>query len=271
MSDSYSNFYETSNLFHGAMMHVMGTRLDALILHPDKNVSMQCWIDIENEIARLNKLFNKFDSSSEIYHINQSASHSPVPVKDELWAILVDCRQYHAMTLGYFDISLKDFNQVVLDSKARTVFFQNQDIQLDLGGYAKGYALEKIRDILLPKGIDCALINFGNSSVLALGSHPYGDNWPIGIEDPYNPQNTLGIVELKDNTLSTSGNMPSHTNHILDPHTGNYSEVRKIVSVKTINAIDAEVLSTSLMIAPDEVIPEITSNFVLDEYLSFNL
>lgn len=271
MSDSYSNFYESSNLFHGAMVHVMGTRLDALILHPDKNISMQCWLEIENEVFRLSKLFNKFDKESELYVVNRQAAYSPVSVKDELWSVLVDCRQYHAMTLGYFDISLKDFNQVLLDSKRHTVFFQNQDIQLDLGAYAKGYALEKIRDILLPKGINCALINFGNSSVLALGSHPFGDNWSIGIEDPYNPQNTLGIVELKDNTLSTSGNMPSHTKHILDPHTGTYSEVRKIVSVKSINAIDAEVLSTSLMIAPDEAAKEITSNFVIDEYLSFIL
>ena len=153
MSDSYSDFYESSNLFHGAMMHVMGTRLDALILHPGKNVSMQCWIEIENEIFRLNKLFNKFDKESELYAVNQHAAHSPVPVNDELWSVLVDCRQYHAMTLGYFDISLKDFKQVLLDSRRHTVFFQDQDIQLDLGAYAKGYALEKIRDILQTKGI----------------------------------------------------------------------------------------------------------------------
>ena len=133
MSDSYSNFYESSNLFHGAMMHVMGTRLDALILHPDKNVSMQCWIEIETEIFRLSKIFNKFDKESELYAVNRQAVHSPVSVKDELWSVLVDCRQYHAMTLGYFDISLKDFNQVLLDSKRHTVFFSGSGYSIGSG------------------------------------------------------------------------------------------------------------------------------------------
>ncbi|MBK5720985.1 FAD:protein FMN transferase [Dysgonomonas sp. Marseille-P4677] len=249
----------------------MGTRLDALIVNPNKNVSMQCWLDIEAEVSRLSKLFNKFDENSELYTINKQAAHSPLFVSDELWSVFIDCKRYHSMTLGYFDISLSNYTKVSLDSVKQTVFFQDEGIQLDLGAFGKGYALERIRNILLLNKINCALINFGNSSVLALGSHPFGDSWPIGIEDPYNPQNTLGVVELKDSTLSTSGNMPSHTKHILDPHTGVYSEVRKIVSVKASNAVDAEVLSTSLMIAPEDTITAITSSFVVDEYLLFNL
>jgi len=249
----------------------MGTRLDVVIVGPNKNTSMICWEKIENETLRLSGLFNKFEEKSELYAVNQHASHSPYRVSDELWTVLTDCKQYHNMTSGYFDISLKDYNQVVLDVKKQTVFFQDEQIQLDLGAYAKGYALEKIRGILFSQNVSCALINFGNSSVLALGTHPYGDHWPIGIEDPYNPQTTLGIVELVDNTLSTSGNTPSHTKHILDPHTGTYTEIRKIVSVKTVNAIDAEVLSTTLMIIPDELIKSVLSNFIIDEYFVFDL
>ncbi|MDU1892413.1 MAG: FAD:protein FMN transferase [Dysgonomonas sp.] len=270
-SNSFSEFYESSNLFHGSLMHAMGTRLDVIIVGPDKNISMICWEKIENEICRLSHLFNKFDERSELYKINQKAGHSPVRVGNELWTVLMDCKQYFNMTSGYFDISLKDYNQVILDIKKQTVFFQDGQIQLDLGAYAKGYALEKIRDILNDQKVDCALVNFGNSSVLALGSHPHGDYWPIGIEDPYNPQNTLGIVELVDNTLSTSGNMPSHAKHIFDPHTGTYTEAKKIVSVKAVNAIDAEALSTTLMIIPDELVKSVLSNFILDEYLSFDI
>lgn len=270
-SNSYSEFYESSNLFHGSLMHAMGTRLDVIIVEPDKNTSMICWERIEEEISRLSLLFNKFDERSELFTVNQKAAQSPVAVSNELWTVLIDCKQYFNMTSGYFDISLKDYNQVILDAKKRTVYFKDEQIQLDLGAYAKGYALEKIRNILHDQYVSCALINFGNSSVLALGSHPHGDYWPIGIEDPYNPENTLGIVELVDNTLSTSGNMPSHTKHILDPHTGTYTEARKIVSVKAVNAIDAEVLSTTLMIIPDELASSVLSNFIVDEYLSFDL
>jgi len=249
----------------------MGTRLDVIIVGPDKNTSMICWESIMHEIFRLSRLFNKFDKESELYAINLQAGNAPVKVSKELWSVFADCKQYHNITSGYFDISLKDYNQVILDANKQTVYFQDKQIQLDLGAYAKGYALEKIRDILFSMHLDCALINFGNSSVLALGSHPYGDYWPIGIEDPYNPQTTLGVVELRDSTLSTSGNMPSHTKHILNPHTGDYTEVRKIVSVKTANAIDSEVLSTTLMIIPDELIKSVLSNFIVDEYQTFEL
>lgn len=270
-SNSYSEFYESSKLFHGSLMYAMGTRLDAVIVGPEKDLSMICWEMITKEIARLSQLFDRYDERSELYKINQNAGRIPCHVNDELWSVLIDCKRYHNITAGYFDISLTDYNKVILDAKAKTVFFQDEHIQLDLGAYGKGYALEKIRTILLDKKVNCALINFGNSSVLALGSHPHGDYWPIGIEDPYNPQTMLGVVELKDNTLSTSGNMPSHTNHILDPHTGNYTDIRKVVSVKTTNAIDAEVLSTTLMIIPDELAKSVLLNFILDEYLLFDL
>lgn len=270
-SNSYFNFYESSNLFHGSLMHAMGTRLDVIIVGADKNISMMCWERIMDEVFRLSQLFNKFDKESELYAVNLKANDVAYKVSDELWSVLLDCKRYHNMTSGYFDVSLKDYNKVVLDVKRQTVYFEDDEIQLDLGAYAKGYALEKIRDILLSFHIHCALINFGNSSVLALGTHPYGDYWPIGIEDPYNPQVTLGVVELRDNTLSTSGNMPSHTKHIFNPHTGIYTEVRKIVSVKTANAVDSEVLSTTLMILPDELVKTVLSNFIVDEYLSFDL
>lgn len=270
MTTSYSNFYESSSLFHGSMMHAMGTRLDVLIVGPTKDISSACWEDIENEIKQLSLLYNKFDESSELYKVNNNARKSPVQVGNQLWSILSECKQYHAMTNGYFDISLKDYNQVILDYDKKTIYFNDDSIQLDLGAYGKGYALERIRPILQKYNIDCALVNFGNSSVLAVGSHPHGDSWPIGVENPTNPQETLGVIELRDCSLSTSGNMPSHTSHIVNPHTGDYSDEKKLISIKTFNAIDAEVLSTSLVIAPNEEASSITSNFIVDEFYSFS-
>ncbi len=271
MTDSYSNYYQSSKMLHGTLTYIMGTQLDALLIGASEQEAIDCWGDIETEIYRLDKLFNKFDEDSKLSAVNRYAVHSPFQIDDELWSVMLDCKQYHYLTKGYFDISLKDFDQVVLDAENHSVFIHNKEIQLDLGGYAKGYALEKIRGILLDKKIYCALINFGNSSVLAIGSHPHGNTWSIGINDPYNPEKILGTIELKDSTMSTSGNMPSHSKHILDPHTGAYQEARRVVSVKSNNAIDAEVLSTTLMIAPDQIVKEIISNFQLDQYLFFDL
>lgn len=270
MMESDTNYYEASDLFHGSIMHAMGTRLDVLIVGLPQFEAVACWEEMEAEIERLSKLYNKFDEASELYTVNEHASKMPIPVEGELWKILTDCKQYHAMTCGYFDISLKDYNKVVLDASKRTVFFQDPSIQLDLGAFGKGYALESLRPILEKHTVNCALLNFGNSSVMAIGSHPHGDSWSIGVEKPTSPQEVLGVVELRDCSMSTSGNMPTHSSHIVDPHTGVYSSENKLVSIKTFSAVDAEVLSTSLVIAPDDMASEITANFIVDEYYSFS-
>lgn len=268
---SYSNYYEFSMLLHGSLMNIMGTRLDALLIGAEQTESLQIWSELEKEVKRLDKMLNKYDEESELAAINRQAAHYPVSVNDELWTILVDCQRYHQLSLGYFDISLKDFRSVVLDEANHSVCFQYDAIQLDLGGYAKGYALERIRTILMAHGIIRAFLNFGNSSVLALGSHPHGENWAIGINDPSHPNKTIGTIELYNNTLSTSGNMPQHQEHIINPHTGIYSRERKIVTIAAKNAIDAEVLSTALMVAGEELAQEIVSHFNIDKYLVFNL
>jgi thiamine biosynthesis lipoprotein len=267
----YSNYYESSKLMHGSIMNIMGTRLDALLIGAERAESMLIWSEIEAEVKRLDKMLNKYDKDSEVSNVNKKAEYFPVSVNDELWTILIDCRRYFHLTLGYFDISLKDFSSVLLDENNQTVFFNRKSVQLDLGGYAKGYALEKIRNILMTHGIAQAFINFGNSSVLALGSHPHGENWTLGINNPYQPKETVGIIELHNNTISTSGNMPQHTEHIINPFTGVYSKDRRILSIVAKNAIEAEVLSTALMIAEEKVTQAILSHFNIDRYLSFSL
>lgn len=264
-------FYESSNLLHGSLPYIMGTRLDALILNVGEAEAKAIWERMSGEIIRLDGLLNKFDPESELSFINRQAYETPVPVCDELWNILLDCELYHKLSLGYFDITLKDFRQIYLDKEEHTLRFLEEGIQLDLGGYAKGYALEKIRDILQREKCFQALINFGNSSILGLGTHPYGENWSIGIPNPYILQENLGTMLLKNTAMSTSGNMPTHAKHILDPHTGLYSEKRRVVSVSSANAIEAEILSTTLMVADKENIPEILSHFQINQYLLFDL
>jgi len=267
---TYSNYYEKSTLFHGSLIIVMGTRLDALLIGQPENQSQLIWTEIEKEVKRLDAILNKFDENSELAVINRQALHSPVTVSNELWTILLDCKRYHRLTLGYFDISLHDFSEVKLNEANHSVCFINQELQLDLSGYAKGYALEKIRFILIAHEITQAFINFGNSSVLALGSHPHGENWLVGITDPYSNK-TVGTMELKDNAMSTSGNMPNHQQHIINPLTGIYSNAKKIVSLTCKNAIDAEVLTTALMVADEEKTEAILSNFEIDKHLIFNI
>lgn len=264
MSDSFSKYYPAENMLHGAIEPIMGTRLDVILLGINFNNLDSCWKYIVVEVNRLSELFNKFDYNSELAYINRQAKRAKVSVSDELWLVLTECKRYHKLTKGYFDISQKNYDKVKLFEDSRSVFFADK-LQLDLGAYAKGYTLEKVRLILQNHQIESALINFGNSSVLGLGTHPYGDCWSIDIPNPFDQENVIGNTNLKNETLSVSGNTPKHSKHIINPFTGEYFKSKKIAVIKTLNAIDAEVLSTTLLLADAEEMKQIQANFKIIE------
>jgi thiamine biosynthesis lipoprotein len=114
-------------------------------------------------------------------------------------------------------------------------------------------------------------VNFGNSSVLCLGHHPYGDSWCVSIENPYLTEDILGSIQISNKSLSTSGNMPTHTSHIINPISQEYIEKHQIVSVVSSNAVEAEILSTTLMIANDKEKVEILSRFQLNDIYIYNI
>ncbi|MCE2616047.1 MAG: FAD:protein FMN transferase [Phocaeicola sp.] len=268
---SYSDYHESSQLFYGLLMNVMGTRLDAILLGKDKNKSIICWNSIEQEIIRLSKIFNKFDENSELFFINHRAFSDPQKISDELWDILKECQHHHKLTEGYFDITIGHFNSLIFDDEHKAISFMKENMEIDLGAFGKGYALDKIRKILIDNGFSSSLINFGNSSVLGLGTHPYGNCWPIGISNPFNSKKQIGVVELNNSTMSTSGNMPSHKKHIINPHTGAYNEQRKLVTVRAVSPIEAEIISTTLMVLPLEMEEKVLSNYHIDKYWKYNL
>lgn len=271
MVSSYFNYYEPSSLFHGRMSEIMGTQFDIIMIIESEYNSKNVWDKIYAELMRLNKMLNRFDCESEISFINSRASFQFVSVSDEMWLILTDCKRHYELTSGLFDITLNDFSKVIFQKETRSVFFTSPDISFDLGGYAKGYAVEKIKTILTLENIKHAFIDFGNSSIFGLGHHPYGNCWKVSIENPYKKTELLAEVELVNQALSTSGNMPSYTRHIIHPASGRYNDEKKIVSLTTKNSIDAEVLSTTLMISNVKEKKEILSHYKIDWVSHFNL
>lgn len=261
VTTTYYNFYSSSSLFHGSILKIMGTRLDVVIIVEDLASGVRIWDGLVAEVKSLDELLNRFSANSEITKINHQASQQPVAVSDELWEILIDCKLYHKLTLGLFDISLRNFDKVELHTEQKTVFFKNSDINLDFGGFAKGYAIEKLKARLLNEKITQAFINFGNSSIGCIGTHPYGENWSVSVENPFNPTQILGEVLLKDNCLSVSGNTPANSKHIIHPETGKYVEGKKITCISTTNAAIAEVLSTTFLLTTSQEKSVIRENF----------
>jgi thiamine biosynthesis lipoprotein len=256
-------YHDSSQLFHGAMTEIMGTRFDIVLPTKEKRMAEQTWEKIVLLLNRLDEMLNRFDPQSELSKINAEAHQNPILLTTEMLHILQLCAEYHCKTYGYFDVSLRDFSKVHIDEKAQTVCF-SEKISLDLGGFAKGYAMKHLSQIVLNNGFENAFIDFGRSSITAFGHHPYGDCWKVSIGNPFDDDKVPGEFELRNASLSTSGNTPTYSGHIIDPFSGTYLDERKMVCVVAPNALDAEVLTTTLMIAPDAEKEKIVQNFEIE-------
>ena len=110
-----SNYYESSSSFHGFIPEIMGTRFDLLIAKTTKEKALLMWNNIVIEITRLHKMMNRFDSKSELSRINTGAQEDFVIVSEEMWSILNDCKHYHSISEGLFDITVNNLSEVAFD------------------------------------------------------------------------------------------------------------------------------------------------------------
>lgn len=264
-------YYDSTRIFHGSLMNIMGTGLGLLLINKSRIESYEVWGDIVSELRRLDLLFNRFDKNSETSKINCEAKLGYVQTSAEMIEVLKSCKDYHKRTLGIFDITLNDISQVILNEKNNSVAFSNENISLDFGGYAKGYALLKIKDILHNAEVEHCFVDFGNSSIFGMGNHPYGSAWKVGVKNPFMQDSILDEIELSDNFLSISGNSPSYCGHIKRPGTEESVMSRKVISIVAENPVDAEVLSTTFMIANSKEQEIITGNFKIENIGQYNI
>lgn len=143
----------------------------------------------------------------------------------------------------------------VLDPATRSVRLTGENVLLDAGGFGKGYALERIRPLLTEAGVRRALFNFGDSSVMSVGTHPLGDCWPVGTVAGGEPFRLVG------SSLSISGLHPDGRAHIVDPTSGRMVSRRTMVAVEGRSAFLCEVLSTALYAAPADLRDRIAARF----------
>ncbi len=262
-------YYSDTNMSHGFLFKVMGTRLDMIILGLEESEAKALWQVIVEKMQSLDARLNRFDTDSTLSQLNRLAYLQTFQVDAELFKILQDCYNYYEKTDGLFDISLSDLSKMVLSDN--TVSFLSPDLKLDLGAYAKGYALKIIKNLLIEAQVKQAFVNFGDSSIVGLGHHPHGDSWKISINNPFLHNSVLEEVSLKDLSISTSGNTPSYSNHIVRPDTKRKNNERKLTYVVAADPLEAEVLSTVLMIAKQEERQKILKNFQIDSYKIFKI
>ena len=237
--------------------------------------------DAFKEIARLENLFSRTKRDSDIYKINKNAGVNYVEVSDETIELLNLSLKYHDISENAFDITVGPLillwdienggylpTQSELDEarshigcgkisiEGNRVMLQDNKMILDLGAIAKGYIADKVKTLLMSKGVESAVIDLGGN-VLTIGSKPDGTEFNIGVQHPLKQSSEiLGICSISDLSLVSSGNYERYFikngvryHHILDPDTGAPSE-KGIAGVTVLSeaSVDGDALSTSIFV-----------------------
>ena len=232
----------------------MHTRIEVLLTGLQESAGRMLVERIEQQMKIMERRFNCHDERSPLAAINLRAAREVVEVDDDMFMALELCEAFRRTTFGSFDVAtdtaLQGQVSYVLDPEHHTVRFARDGVRLDMGGFAKGYALEKIRQMVAQEGVGTALMNFGNSSVAALGHHPYGEWWAVGVEHTVRRGQLAHEVHLKDSAMSVSGRSTDGRYHIVNPATGGTVAGEELILVEGRSALITEVLSTALYAAP---------------------
>ena len=237
----------------------MHSRLELLLIGKGEERTRALCEEAERTTLGLEKIFDRHNPDSEISALN--TAEGGIHVGDELYFALELCEQFRRATDGFFDISAcspvptSDRGAYSLGGEDHCACLSGKGIVLDFGGFAKGYALEKIRSSLASAGIRDALLNFGNSSAVGMGKHPFGPCWII------NSDNGTRSFRLCDSAVSISGRSPDGKDHIINPASGKSAKAGKNIAVEGKSALVCEILSTALYAAPESSRADIIKNF----------
>jgi thiamine biosynthesis lipoprotein len=255
---------------------VMGTTFSVVLYGQDRSHLERTAGAAIAEAQRLDALLSNYKTDSELSRVNRLAADRPVSVSAELFALLASCADYSRSSDGAFDVTvgplmkvwgfyrgegelapatevarvlpLVGMQHVQLDRAARTVRFDRGGVEIDLGGIGKGYAVDRIADIVRNQSVDSAFISAGGSSIYAIGRSPDEvRGWRVAIRDPYDPRRTAAEVTLENESLSTSGTTEKFFrangrvySHLMDPRTGYPAHGVLSVSVVAPRTIDSE-------------------------------
>ena len=232
----------------------MHTHIELLLTGLKKGQGERFAQEAEQRIKDMERRFNRHDMKSPLAVVNSRAAAERVEVDDELFMALELCEVFRVATRGYFSVATNtagvEHTPYMLDGATHSVKFTTDGVQLDMGGFAKGFALDQVLKLTRESGAASALLNFGNSSVAAVGHHPYGEWWAVGVENTAQRGTLAYEVHLCDAAMSVSGRTPAGEYHIVDPHTGLKVAQDGMIVVEGRSALVAEVLSTALYAAP---------------------
>jgi thiamine biosynthesis lipoprotein len=235
-----------------------------------------------DEVGREEAIFSSHREESAVSRLSRRAGQGATAVPSDLHRILHEARRYGELTRGTFDVTVGPLVELwrtvprapsrrsIEAARARTGLAQvalgpdgtaglaRPGMSVDLGGIAKGYALDRVREMLADRpGFASGLLEFGASSVWAIGAPPDAPAWNVVLRAPEG--DPLALLALRDQALSVSASFGSFREmggrrygHVIDPRSGRALERELVGAVVAADATGAEALSKALLVLAEE-------------------
>lgn len=236
----------------------MATTFQVVIVEEDGRYAQQAARAAFDELDRLEAELSRFIENSDISRINKLAANQPLTIGPAAFECLQHSIKIKSETNGIFDVTIGGrFSKstaeksIKLDESQHTVELAGP-VQIDLGGIGKGYAVDKMAEVLREWSIDTGLISGGYSSVLALDAPDNTNGWPVTLSHPNNHKQILARLNLQNRALGASGLQKGL--HIIDPRTGHPAKGKIAAWACADDASTSDALSTAFMVmSPDEI------------------
>ena len=258
---------------------IMGTAISVELWSEDRATGDAAIGAVMDEMHRIDRAMSPHKPESELSRINRDAATTAVSLSAEMAALLARAIDFSQRSGGAFDITfaavgqLYDYRErvrpdaaaltraraavgyrhLVLDARARTVRFAVEGMRIDLGGFAKGHAVDNATAILRRRGIRHAMVSAGGDSRV-LGDRR-GRPWTIGIRDPRRPGEVVAMLPLEDVSISTSGDYERYFDadgerfhHLIDPVTGKSPNGVRSVTILAEDGLTTEALSKTVFV-----------------------
>ena len=259
---------------------IMGTAITVELWCEDEAAGAAAIDAVLAEMHRIDRAMSPHKADSELSRINRDAGSAPVPLSNEMASLLARAEAFARLSDGAFDISYAAVGQLydyrarvkpsedalararqavgwrhlVLDRQARTLRFARPGMRIDLGGFAKGYAVDNAARILNGRGIGHAMVSAGGDSRV-IGDRR-GRPWSIGIRDPRRGSGEMvAVLPLVDCSISTSGDYERYFDkggerfhHLIDPATGRSPGGVHSVTVLAEDGLTCEALSKTVFV-----------------------
>lgn len=234
------------------------------------------------EVSRVEHLISDWIPTTPISEVNRNAGIKPVKVPQEVFDLVKRSIRISELTSGAFDISYASmdkiwkfdgsmktmpspeeikqsvakvgYKNIILDEENSSIFLKNEGMKLGLGGIGQGFIADKIKALLISKGVVAGIVNI-SGDINTWGKQLNGEQWKVGIKNPLNKDKIFATFPLEDSAVETSGSYEKYVtfngirySHIIDTRTGYPASGVISVSVFAKSTEFADALATGVFV-----------------------